>query len=212
MTYSKATTMSDDDLAAASPVRRVLLWSGFVLLMVACAALLAFTFSQPRPDPRLAYPRIHGAGGVLPVGRDALMPSATAEHRLYIDVDSDGPTRDNGINVRLHTAAKLLNLYALAGVPNDKVHMVVLFYGHGVDLALSDAAYRKKFGHPNPNAGLIRQLRQANVKMVVCGQALGHQNFVARNVRPGMKLALSALTAREELQAAGYGEVPKEPE
>jgi intracellular sulfur oxidation DsrE/DsrF family protein len=90
--------------------------------------------------------------------------------------------------------------------------MVVLFYGHGVDLALSDAAYRKKFGHPNPNAGLIRQLRQANVKMVVCGQALGHQNFVARNVRPGMKLALSALTAREELQAAGYGEVPKEPE
>ena len=211
MTYSKATAMSADDLAA-SPTRRVLLWSGFVLLLVACAALLAFTLSQPQADPRLAYPRIHGAGGVLPVGPDAMMPSATAEHRLYIDVDSDDPTRANDINVRLHTAAKLLNLYALAGVPDDKVHMVVLFYGRGVDLALSDAAYRKKFGHANPNAGLIRQLHQANVKMVVCGQALGHQNFVASSIRPGMKLALSALTAREELQAAGYGEVPKEPE
>jgi intracellular sulfur oxidation DsrE/DsrF family protein len=203
--------MSADDLAA-SPTRRVLLWSGFVLLLVACAALLAFTLSKPQADPRLAYPRIHGAGGVLPVGPDAMMPSATAEHRLYIDVDSDDPTRANDINVRLHTAAKLLNLYALAGVPDDKVHMVVLFYGRGVDLALSDAAYRKKFGHANPNAGLIRQLHQANVKMVVCGQALGHQNFVASSIRPGMKLALSALTAREELQAAGYGEVPKEPE
>jgi intracellular sulfur oxidation DsrE/DsrF family protein len=210
MAYSKATTMPDDELAP-SPIRRALAWSGGVLVLIACAAAVALTVSQPRPDPRLAYPRIHGAGGVLPVGPNALMPSTTADHRLYIDVDSDEPSR-GAISRRLHTAAKLLNLYALAGVPNDKVHMVVLFYGRGVDLALSDAAYQKKFGHPNPNAGVIRQLRQANVDMVVCGQALGHQNFVASNIRPGMKLALSALTTREELQAAGYGEVPKEPE
>jgi intracellular sulfur oxidation DsrE/DsrF family protein len=211
MTYGKATTMPDDELAP-SPIRRVLAWSGIALLLVACATVVAFTTSSPRPDPRLAYPRIHGAGGVLPVGPDALMPSTTAQHRLYVDVDSDGPVRDNDINQRLHTVAKLLNLYALAGVPDDKVHLVVLFYGRGVDLALSDQAYRQKFGHPNPNAPLIRQLRQANVEMVVCGQALGHQNFVASSIRPGMTLALSALTVREELQAAGYGEVPKEPE
>ncbi|HET6804071.1 MAG TPA: DsrE family protein [Frateuria sp.] len=202
--------MSDDDLAP-SPIRRMLAWSGLALLLVACAATLAFTVSRPHPDPRLAYPRIHGAGGVLPVGPNALMPSTTAEHRLYIDVDSDRPTH-GGVNRRLHTAAKLLNLYALAGVPEDKVHLVVLFYGRGVDLALSDAAYRRKFGHPNPNANLISQLHRAHVDMVVCGQALGHQNFMAANIRPGMTLALSALTAREELQAAGYGEVPKEPE
>lgn len=210
MSQSKATTMSDDDLAP-SPIRRMLAWSGVVLLLVACAAAVAFTVSRPRPDPRLTYPRIHGAGGVLPVGPDALMPSTRADHRLYIDIDSDEPSHGE-VNRRLHTAAKLLNLYALAGVPNDKVHLVVLFYGQGVDLALSDAAYRKKFGRPNPNAGLIRQLHQANVDMVVCGQALGHQNFVAANIRPGMKLSLSALTTREELQAAGYGEVPKEPD
>ncbi|UGB38802.1 DsrE family protein [Frateuria soli] len=209
MSYSKATTMSED--LAPSPIRRALAWSGIALLLVACAAAVAFTFSRPQPDPRLAYPRIHGAGGVLPVGPNALMPSTVAEHRLYIDVDSDEPTRGE-INRRLHTAAKLLNLYALAGVPNEKVHLVVLFYGRGVDLALSDAAYLKKFGHPNPNAELIRKLRKANVDMVVCGQALGHQNFVAANIRPGVTLALSALTKREELQAAGYGEVPKEPD
>lgn len=211
MTYSKATAMSDADLAP-SPTRRMLVWSFAVLLLIACIAAATFALTRPQPDPRLTYPRIHGAGGVLPVGPDALMPSTTAEHRLYVDVDSDEPTRGNDINRRLHTVAKLLNLYALAGVPSDKVHMVVLFYGRGVDLALSDKAYQKKFGRPNPNANLIGQLRKANVKMVVCGQALGHQNFVEANIRPGMTLALSALTAREELQAAGYGEVPKEPD
>ncbi|MCX7513164.1 DsrE family protein [Frateuria sp. STR12] len=210
MPDSKADTMSDDDLVAP-PTRRVWLWSGIVLLLVACAVTFALTRPRPHADARLAYPRIHGAGGVLPVGPHALMPSTAADHRLYIDVDSAQPERGE-LNRRLHTAAKLLNLYALAGVPDDKVHLVVLFYGSGVDVALSDAAYQAKFGHPNPNAGLMRKLRRANVKMVVCGQALGHQNFVAANIRPGVSLALSALTARQELQAAGYGEVPKEPE
>jgi intracellular sulfur oxidation DsrE/DsrF family protein len=210
MSYSKATTVSDE--FASSPARRVLLWSGLaLLLLVACAIAVALATRSSQPDPRLTFPRIHGAGGVLPVGPNALMPSVTADHRLYVDVDGDGQNHGE-INARLHTAAKLLNLYALAGVPDDKVHLVVLFYGKGVDLALSDEAYEKKFGHPNPNANVIKQLRQANVSMVVCGQALGHQNFVASNIRPGMTLALSALTAREELQAVGYGPVPKEPE
>lgn len=212
MSYSKATAMSADDDLASTPSRRLLVWSGIALLLIACATAVAFTMSSPHPDPRLTYPRIHGAGGVLPVGPDALMPSTKVDHRLYLDVDSDRPTRQGDINTRLHTAAKLLNLYSLAGVPNDKVHLVVLFYGRGVDLALSDMAYKKKFGHANPNANLIDQLHQAGVQMVVCGQALGHQNFVEANIRPGMTLALSALTAREELQAAGYGPVPKEPE
>ena len=207
---SSKTSMSDDD-RATPPTRRVLALGGITLLLIACAATFVFTASHADPDPRLAYPRIHGTGGVLPAGAHALMPSTTADHRLYIDVDSDGPSHGE-VNTRLHTAAKLLNLYALAGVPDDKVHLVVLFYGRGVDLALSDAAYRDKFGHANPNGRLIEQLRRARVQMVVCGQALGHQNFVASNIRPGMTLALSALTAREELQAAGYGEVPKEPE
>ena len=209
MSYSKASAMSDE--LASSPARRVLLWSGLALLLVlACAIAIALSTRGSQADPRLTYPRIHGAGGVLPVGPNALMPSVSAEHRLYVDVDGDGPNHGD-VNQRLHTAAKLLNLYALAGVPNDKVHLVVLFYGRGVDLALSDEAYEKKYGHANPNANLIEQLRKANVSMVVCGQALGHQNFVASDVRPGLTLALSALTAREELQTLGYGLVPKEP-
>ena len=188
MSYSKATAMSSDEDLDARPSRRLLAWCGIALLLIVCALAAAFGIPHRRPDPRLTYPRIHGAGGVLPVGPHALMPSTSAEHRLYVDVDSDEPTRGNDVNKRLYTTAKLLNLYALAGVPNDKVHLVVLFYGRGVDLALSDAANRKKFGHANPNANLLEQLHQANVKMVVCGKALGHQNFIAASISKRKKL------------------------
>lgn len=193
-----------------SPARRFAWWGSAALLLLFCgAAVLAFRPSDP--DPRLAFPRIQGAGGVLPVDASAELPSATALHKILVDVDDDGPSH-GGVNARLYTAAKILNLYAMAGVPAEKVHMVILFYDRGVNLALSDGAYLEKYHRQNPNASLLTQLRQADVKMVACGQALGHQSFTLADVHPGIKLALSALTAREELQAAGYGSVPKEAE
>lgn len=207
MSYSKATLSPERLMPVLS--RRSMIWSIALLLLLACCAGIVLATRQPQTDPRLTFPRIHGAGGVLPVAPNALMPSPTAVHRLYVDIDNDTAMHGD-VSAGLHTAAKILNLYALAGVPADKVNLVVLFYGEGVNLALSDEAYEKKFGHPNPNANLLAQLRQAKVKMVVCGQALGHQSFVAEDIRPGMALALSALTAREELQAAGYGAVPQE--
>lgn len=155
----------------------------------------------------LSYPRIKGAGGVLAVDARADRPSATTVHRMLVDISDDATTPD-GHNGRLDLAARALNLYAMAGVPDDKVRMAIVLYGKGTGLALSDAAYDRKFGHPNPDAKLIAQLRAAGVELFVCGQALGHLGFTAADVRPEVRLVLSALTKREELQAAGYGAVP----
>ena len=155
----------------------------------------------------LAYPRIQGAGGVLAVDAKADMPSVTAMHRLLIDI-SDDATTPAGINRRLDMTARALNLYALAGVPEDKLRVAILLHGKGTALALSDAAYAKKFGHVDADARLIAQLHAAGVEMFVCGQALGHQGFTAADVRPEVRVTLSALSKREELQAAGYSAVP----
>ena len=202
-------TQSSSRLLRA-PAHRLLQWAGACLLLLCGAAALA-ALRPNTPDPRLTFPRIQAAGGVLPVDASAQMPSTTAVHKLYVDVDGDESSH-HGVNARLNTAAKILNLYALAGVPADKVQLVILFYGHGVNLALSDEAYQARFHRANPNAKLLAELGGAKVKMVACGQALGHQSFTLADLHSGITLALSALTAREELQAAGYGVVPKEPE
>jgi len=189
--------------------RRMKWWAGAAIVLLLACAFALMAYRSHRTPLHLAFPRVQAAGGVLSVGPGAAMPSAQAVHRLLVDVDND-EVMYGKVNARLNTAAKILNLYALAGVPAAKVHMVMLFYGSGVNLVLSDAAYRHKFGHANPNAGLLSQLRKADVKMVACGQATGHQSIAAADVAPGVTMALSALTAREELQAAGYGTVPSE--
>lgn len=207
MLYQSETAPSGQTIRR-SP-RRVIMWAGAaVVLLIACAFALMAYRSHPT-NPNLTFPRVQAAGGVLPVGPAATMPSTQVMHRVLVDIDNDSVMHGK-VNARLNTAAKILNLYALAGVPADKVRMVMLFYGTGVNLILSDEAYRRKFGHANPNARLLSQLRQANVKMVACGQAMGHQAITAADMGSGVTLALSALTAREELQAAGYGSVPTE--
>lgn len=191
-------------------LRPPLPWMVALAGLLALATLALVAWQRPHPDPRVVFPRIQGAGGILPVDPSALMPSAVAEHRLLVDIDSDEVGR-SGHNLRLETAAKILNLYAQAGVPAGKVHLALLLYGRGVDVALSDAEYRARFHRRNPDAGLLAQLHRAGVSTIACGQALGHQAITAADLQPGVRLALSALTEREELETAGYRAVPKEP-
>ena len=196
--------------------KRAIMRPAMLLLVLLCTAAQAHAGEPGRNplavttatvQPALVFPRIHEAGGVLAVDASAAMPSTSAVHRMLVDI-SDDATTPEGINRRLDDAARALNLYAMAGVPDDKVRIAILLHGKGTPLALSDAAYARKFGHANHDAKLIVQLRTAGVELFVCGQALGRQGFTAADVRPEVRLALSALTKREELQAAGYGAIP----
>ncbi len=197
------------DRPVQRPARRVAMWTTVTVFLLLSCGFVTLAQHPAKADPRLVYPRIHAIGGVLPQGPQALMPSPAVEHRLLVNVDTDATTR-GGVNQSLRAAAKILNLYALAGVPPEKVKVVLLFYGRGVRLALSNGAYDRHYHATKPNADLLAQLKQANVRMVACGQAMGHQQLERQDLDGGVELALSALTAREELQAEGYGTVPVE--
>jgi intracellular sulfur oxidation DsrE/DsrF family protein len=209
MTMRYQTETGPSGQAVRRTPRRLVFWAAAAIVLLLAGAFALMAYRSSRAHPQLAFPRVQAAGGVLTVDPGATMPSAQAIHRVLVDVDNDDVMYGK-VNARLNTAAKILNLYALAGVPAANVHMVMLFYGTGVNLILSDAAYQRKFGHANPNAELLSQLHKANVQMVACGQATGHQSITAADVQSGVTMALSALTAREELQAAGYGSVPVE--
>jgi hypothetical protein len=49
-----------------------------------------------------------------------------------------------------------------------------------------------------------RPFQRAGVSTIACGQALDHQAISTADLQPGVRLALSALTEREELGSAGY--------
>jgi uncharacterized protein (TIGR01244 family) len=157
--------------------------------------------------PPLKFPRIALAGGVYALTGDISMPSADREHRLVIDV-SDGESNDSGINRRFEAAARAVNLHALAGVPADKLGIALVIHGKATSTVLSDASFQTQFGKPNPNTALMSELHKAGVEFFVCGQAMTHAGYSAAELRDDVQVALSAMTALEDLQTAGYSLIP----
>lgn len=181
-------------------MRHSLLLAVLVLSMIGSSVVTA-------ASPPQRFLRIAAAGGVYKLTGSIEMPSRDSMHRLVIDATGD-ETTDAGINRHLESAARALNLYALAGVPNDKVEVAVVVHAKATSMVLSDDAFRRKFGKRNPDSVLIDDLSRAGVRIVVCGQALIHQGYAVADVDPGVKVSLSAMTALVDLQSQGYALIP----
>ncbi len=171
------------------------------------ASAAATTASVPKPVGTQEFPRIEGAGGVYALPASVDMPATNIVHRLLIDATTAERTAA-GNNRHLDAAARAVNLYAVAKVPPANLKVAVVVHGKATPLVLSDASYRRQFGKPNPDAGLIAQLHRAGVEIFVCGQALSHQGHAIVDVRGDIRVAQSAMTKLVELQAAGYGLIP----
>jgi intracellular sulfur oxidation DsrE/DsrF family protein len=156
--------------------------------------------------PGMQFPRVEGAGGVVAIDGAAL-PDPSKTHRVLIDAIDD-KTTEQGTNRHLDTAARALNLYALAGVPDAQVEVHIIVHGKATPIVLNDAAYRAAFGKPNPDAALIDALHKAGARISVCGQALAHRGHTPPQVHPRVEVALSAITRVIELQADGVQLLP----
>lgn len=158
-----------------------------------------------RTAPRLMFPRIDGAGGVFALSAE--MPDRIAMHKLVIDA-AMGETTTTGTNRRLDSAARAVNLYALAGIAPEHAKIAVMVHGKATAAILSDDTFKQKFGTTNPNSALLAQLNRAGVEIYICGQSLVHQGYTPTDVHPDVRVSLSAMTKLVELQAAGYALIP----
>jgi len=152
-------------------------------------------------------PVIADYGPVYEVPDNAFELSQNQTHKVLFDVA--GGKRDRGaLNRRLETVARFLNMHARSGVDPDQLKLAVVMHGGSSFDALSDAAYRERFGMDNPNAGLIAALHQAGVKLWLCGQSAGFNQIKVTELSAQVGLAVSAMTVMVELTSQGYMLLP----
>jgi intracellular sulfur oxidation DsrE/DsrF family protein len=80
----------------------------------------------------------------------------------------------------------------------------MVLHGGAAKDALSNEAYRKRFGVDNPNLPLLEALVQAGARIYLCGQSAGSRGITKADMAAPVKLALSAMTAHLVLQMDGY--------
>ncbi|MFC4348376.1 DsrE family protein [Kordiimonas lipolytica] len=142
-------------------------------------------------------PLITQYGPVVSIPGAETLP-ADSKFMVAFDVVDKG--EEGKVSRRLESAARFLNMHAAAGVDPKNIKLAVVIHGKAVFDVTNDA----KYGGENANAGLIKVLMEHGVTFHVCGQSAAYQGITSEDLLPGVKMALSAMTAHAQLQQQGY--------
>lgn len=154
---------------------------------------------------KLVFPIIPKRGGVVPRPTAVEQPRPGA--KVVFDVTAESKSTD--INKGFDRAARLLNLYGASGLKAQDVKITIVLHGEATKAVLNDTAYKSRCEvEENPNLPLIRELQNAGVEVLVCGQALNYKGFPDQEVADGISVAAAALTVVINKQADGYSYVP----
>lgn len=149
------------------------------------------------------FPVIKNGGGVFPVPEAVAVADPALNYRIVGDL-MVGPEKPQELNPGLDRVARLFNAYAEAGIPADKIKMVVVVHFKGTPLILTDDAYNKQFGVANPNTALINELASKGVEFLICGQSLRMRGYTDTPRNPNIKVTHAAMIATTTYQLKGY--------
>lgn len=148
-------------------------------------------------------PVIKNFGGVFEVPDAVEKPDPTLAYNIMVEVERPSDKPDT-LNWALNNVARLLNLHVMGGVPRKNLNVVIAIHGGAAFTTMNNDAYREKYNTDNPNLALLRELEQAGVKILVCGQSLVARKIDRKRLAPEVKIATSMLTTATTYQLKGY--------
>lgn len=163
---------------------------------------LCIPFAHLSGQERVA-PIIKDFGAIYDIPSASVKPDPTQVYKIVVDVVT-GADDPGDLSSGLNNVARMINLHAIGGVPAGKIDVVLAMHGGATFATLNNEAYREKFGVENPNAPLVKALKAAGVKLVVCGQSLLGREIPLENVLPEIEIGTSMLTTVSTYQLKGY--------
>ena len=148
-------------------------------------------------------PVIKNYGTITEVPFADEMPDPKLDYKILVEVTSDN-MHPEMVHEYFDKAAAVVNLHALAGVPANRLHVVLVIHSAASAFVTNNENYRKKYGVDNPNIPLFKELTDAGVKIFVCGQSVNKRKLAKEDLAPEVKVALSAITTLTSYQLKGY--------
>jgi intracellular sulfur oxidation DsrE/DsrF family protein len=174
--------------------------SAIRLLIIA----LAFTnanFAIAGADEFMAGPIIKNHGKHAKVQQDFNFDKNTI-FKVAFDISEQGKVGD--VSRKIETLARFINMHVANGVPAKNIHLALVVHGKASFDLLEGQLYEEKFQQKNANNPLLQDLMKNQVTVYLCGQSAAYYNITNEMLAPGVKMALSAMTAHAVLQNNGY--------
>ena len=179
--------------------------------LITLTAALSRTVSAQGAGPAGAQasgPVINAAGPSFPVPDPTFTTPGRGELKSLFEISAGGGDTVK-VNEQLVSMARFFNHSARNGVAENRLKGAAVFHGGGWTALLTDSAFAARFGgKPNPSRKLVEELLQHGAQLVLCGQTAGGRNIRRDELLPGVKVAVSAMTAMIVLQNEGYRFIP----
>ena len=148
-------------------------------------------------------PVIKDFGEVYQVQNPSFKTKSNGEFKVVFDVVYS-PEGQGLFNKSIEMAARFLNMHAQNGFVPEALHVALVVHGGATQDLLHNAYFEQNFSTSNENITLLEALMEAGVEIIVCGQSLAARGYNAEQLVPGVKIALSAMTALIQLQETDY--------
>jgi len=178
--------------------------AALITLVALAAPAAARAQATAIPGQQASGPVIQSAGMSIKVDDPTFtVPDGHVFKALFvIDVGGGDSLR---VNAQLTTVARFHNLHVRHGYAPDRVRTAAVFHGTGWTALLTDEAFAARYGgKSNPSRRLVEELLQNGSQLILCGQTAGARGIRREELLPGVKVAISAMTALSVLQADGY--------
>lgn len=130
-------------------------------------------------------------------------PIAPATHfKIAFDVGDAATPGEQNHNI--NSLARFINMHIAHGIKPENIELALVIHGKASVDVLENNFYQSRFDAANKNQPLIQQLLNNNTQVFVCGQSATHFKVTPEQLIPGVKMALSAMTAHAQLQQQGY--------
>ncbi|NVK48251.1 MAG: DsrE family protein [Cyclobacteriaceae bacterium] len=149
------------------------------------------------------FPIIEGYGAIEVIPFEVEKVDTSISYKILTEMYYSSDKKDEVYGL-LDYSARMVNAFAYAGIPSEKVDMAMVIFSGAMFTVLSHEEYQKRFGMDNPNLEVIQKLTEAGVKIYVCGQSMMKQNLTPELIQPGLTIASSRIVATAELLHKGY--------
>ena len=153
--------------------------------------------------PSRVNPIIKNYGGIFEIPYAVEKPDPSLIYNIVVEVERASEKPDT-LNWALNNVARLLNLHSVGGVPAKNINVILAIHGGATYTAMNNDAHRLKYKVDNPNLKLYKELQDAGVKMIVCGQSLIAREVDRNRLVPEVKISVSMLTILTTYQLKGY--------
>ena len=170
-------------------------------LLLLAFALTAFALPEARAAEQLPIPDV-GRMEDIPGAHE--LPDPAMDYKIVFDVQTLAGSPSD-VDPALQAMAGLINTFRHDGVPASHMHVVAMFHGGTIVLVTNDQTYAQRTrAKANPNAQILRHLKDAGVDLAVCGQSARQQHYDQQSLLPFVETNLSATVTFINLETRGY--------